>query len=88
MSEYKIENGELKHYGVKGMKWGVRRSLGAKARMAARYRRGVKDLDKSIARLEKKGPTKDLLIVSRRNWTTPRSFEMRATTCGISFLRI
>lgn len=26
MSEYKIDNGELKHYGVIGMKWGIRRA--------------------------------------------------------------
>lgn len=30
-----MDNQELMHYGVKGMKWGVRRDMGRRARIAA-----------------------------------------------------
>lgn len=35
MDDYILVDGELYHYGVKGMKWGVRREIGRKAQTAA-----------------------------------------------------
>lgn len=49
MGKYKVDP-ELMHYGVKGMKWGVRRTpaqLGHKPDMAKRYKRFKKDLEKN-----------------------------------------
>ena len=55
------KDGELMHYGVKGMKWGVRRSLGVKARAAALNKKVIDSADKKIKKLEtvkaKKGLT-------------------------------
>lgn len=56
-----MSENELKHYGVKGMKWGVRRSIGARARTAALYKKTIDSEDKTIRKLEgiksKKGLT-------------------------------
>lgn len=49
MEKYRVDP-ELMHYGVKGMKWGVRRTpaqLGHKEEMAKRYKRFKKDLEKN-----------------------------------------
>ena len=45
---------ELRHYGVKGMKWGVRRARNSRARDAARLKRMSNKLDKSAAKSENK----------------------------------
>jgi hypothetical protein len=45
MAEYIIQNGELYHYGVKGMKWGVRRNLSVKK---AAYKKAKKEYDESF----------------------------------------
>ena len=44
---------ELLHYGVKGMKWGVRRNLRRKSVKAARLKSMSNENDKSIRKLEK-----------------------------------
>lgn len=49
MSEY-----ELYHYGVKGMKWGVRRAIGAKSRTAARLNRYAYKTGVKVKKLERK----------------------------------
>ena len=48
------QDGELYHYGVKGMKWGVRRSLGVKARGAAVYNKLIGMQQRQVNRLERK----------------------------------
>ena len=48
MSEYVIVNGELKHYGVKGMKWGVRKATKLLSKATTREER-----DKAVASLQK-----------------------------------
>ena len=45
---------ELMHYGVKGMKWGVRKARNSRARDAARLKRMSNKLDKSAAKSENK----------------------------------
>lgn len=45
---------ELKHYGVKGMKLGVRRSIGVRSRAAAVYKSLSKTENRNIKRLEKR----------------------------------
>lgn len=60
MSDYKVENGELYHYGVKGMKWGVRRSLGVRARAGAMYKNFADSAARNVKRLEAKKAKKGL----------------------------
>lgn len=43
----------LSHYGVKGMKWGVRRDLKRRSRKAARLKKLADDNNKSIDRLNR-----------------------------------
>lgn len=62
-----MEETWIYHYGVKGMKWGVRRSLGVKARGAAVYRTLIKTQQKAVDRLEKKRETKGLTDRQQRN---------------------
>ena len=58
MSNYIIHNGELYHYGVKGMKWGVRRERAKRARVAASTRiinsKQLKQLEKMKRKRDKK----------------------------------
>lgn len=48
-----MNENELMHYGVKGMKWGVRRQIKRNSRTAARLRALEKVNDKRIKRLKK-----------------------------------
>lgn len=50
---------ELLHYGVKGMKWGVRRSIGKKARQYAYVDRLYKHSTKYTDRLKRKTDLSD-----------------------------
>lgn len=49
MSTYVIKNGELRHYGVIGMKWGVRRGRTGKA-----YEKASRKLEKLSRKADKK----------------------------------
>lgn len=51
---------ELYHYGVKGMKWGVRRDIGTKARAAGVYGRDINIINRRVNRLQKKRAKKGL----------------------------
>ena len=60
MTSIEQYNQELYHYGVKGMKWGVRRNIGIKSRAAAQYRRFADDANRNVKRLEAKKSSKGL----------------------------
>lgn len=51
--DYIIKDGELYHYGIPGMKWGVRRSL-KKQRQNSRLNKKALDYDAKAAKLTKK----------------------------------
>ena len=53
-------NEELKHYGVKGMKWGVRRSIGVRSRAAAVNKYFADGASKNVKRMEAKKAKKGL----------------------------
>ena len=53
MSDHKLENDELMHYGVLGMKWGVHRSL-AKKKQNARLENKALHYDVKSAKAERK----------------------------------
>lgn len=58
---------EFYHYGVKGMKWGVRRDLKRKSRKAARLKDQTDDNDKRINRLNRSIAKKQKKIKSYEN---------------------
>ena len=57
---YNLSDDELMHYGVKGMKWGVRRSIGIRSRAAALYKNNITSVDKKIKKLESKKTSEGL----------------------------
>ena len=58
---------ELRHYGVKGMKWGVRREIGTRAKAGAMYERLIKTQTKRMNKLEKMKSTKGLTNRQNKN---------------------
>ena len=53
MSEYTIVNGELYHYGVKGMKWGVRRNTRLKSVYANKAQKQI-DINNTASKIATK----------------------------------
>ena len=53
-------NNEIYHYGVKGMKWGVRRNIGVKSRAAAQYKSFADSANRNVKHLEAKQNKKGL----------------------------
>lgn len=67
-----MENNSLAHYGVKGMKWGVRHEIATRSRMGAQLgddlkwaSRRTKRIDKMISKREAKGKSTQLLKTER-----------------------
>lgn len=89
-----MENDFLQHYGVKGMKWGVRRDIAKRSLMGARIKRDLKwDLkrgNKLNAKLDKrmaKGKNTDRVAksLSKHTERTRRTLDMyKKVTSGIS----
>lgn len=46
-----MDNQELMHYGVNGMKWGVRRDMGRRARIAADLEKRSEVYTKKLVRI-------------------------------------
>lgn len=69
---------ELYHYGVKGMKWGVRRNIGVKARAAAQYKKFANEATRNVNRLEerkvKKGLTDGEVARLKKNQDLARKY--------------
>ena len=55
-TRYTIVDGELRHYGVLGMKWGIRKARKAGVEYAYKSH-GQKKYIKKVSKLEKKGKT-------------------------------
>ena len=66
VSQYTYSD-ELRHYGVKGMKWGVRREIGTRAKAGAMYERLIKTQTKRMNKLEKMKSTKGLTNRQNKN---------------------
>lgn len=49
-----MDNSYLAHYGVKGMKWGVRRDIAKRSKMGARIGRAADVYDRVASKLEEK----------------------------------
>lgn len=80
MSIVERYNSELYHYGVKGMKWGVRRRLGVKARAAAQYDEFASGANKNIKRLERKKERSGLNARQERKLEQNRKIYREATS--------
>lgn len=72
-------NSELKHYGVKGMKWGVRRAIGTNSRAAALYKNVIQDQNKKILKLENRKNKKGLTDRETSRLNTAKSIQRNYT---------
>lgn len=80
--DYIINNGELCHYGVLGMKWGVRRNRSRAyvkaAKKADRLEEKSTKLDYKAAKLQKKALKKEAKATSEKQYQKARKMQFKA----------
>lgn len=79
---YVIKDGELRHYGVLGMKWGVRRNrskaYAKAARKADRLEEKSTELDYKAAKLQKKALKKEAKATNEKQYQKARKMQFKA----------
>lgn len=87
MSEYILPNGELFHYGVLGMKWGVRRDASrayAKAsNKADALRKKQTNLNVKAAKLQKKALEKEVHATNEKQYQKARKKQFKANKLNL-----